>query len=268
VKVALAFVLLTACAGPVEVVKVASPQDAVGANGTKLKADAILRGEARAALPDGVTIHATKDESEAIVPRPGEFTYALDEGETPVKDDHDRVVGVKSGTHVTKFIPGTARVEDNAVIGELEGHAEHVALYPGDRIELRGIFQPHEDVPLHGKIEVTRAWSALVFGGVLLGGAWLTSVIVGATSGLSANQWLFVPFAGPFAAYAARDACTPTANDPTSCFEDGGTRVALAFDGALQITGLLLMIIGLPTTSDVQWSVTPTLGGLSLHGAF
>jgi hypothetical protein len=258
------FVFACACASPIEVVKVTTPADAERANGTKLHAAFVIRGDGRAALPEGVTV----DAKEVVVPRPGIFTYTLDQGDSVVRDAHGVVTGVKSGDSITRFIAGTANVDGDAVKGELEGHAEHVPLFPGDRIELHGTFAPHESVPLDGKVEVTRAWSALVFGGVLLGGAWLPSVIVGATSGVDANHWLFLPILGPFIAYGTRDACPQSATDPTSCFADSGTRIALAVDGALQATGVLLMIIGLPTSSDVRWGVTPTLGGLSIHGTF
>ena len=103
---------------------------------------------------------------------------------------------------------------------------------------------------------------------VFAGGAWLPSIIVGATSGVDANHWLFLPGFGPFIAYAARDSCVQSPTDPTSCFADAGTRIALIFDGGLQVTGLLLMLIGLPTSSQVTWSVSPTVGGLSIHGTF
>lgn len=267
-KLALLAALACACASPLEVVKVTSAADAAGANGTKLHAVAVIRGDGRAALPEGVTINPTKDAPEVVVPRPGIFTYTLDPGDVVVRDAQGRVTGVKTGTHVTPFIVGTANADAVAVVGELEGHVERVPLFPGDRIELRGTFAPNERVPLGGKVEVTRAWSALVFGGVLLGGAWLPSVIVGATSGVDANHWLFVPVIGPFIAYATRDSCPQSPTDPTSCFADAGSRIALAFDGALQTTGALLMLIGLPTSSTVTWGVAPTANGIQIHGRF
>lgn len=268
-----------ACAAPMEVDKVTSPAEAARANGTKLRAVAVLRGRARAALPDGATVTST----EVLVPRPGVFTYALDPGESVVRDAHGVVVGVstpsddaRGATRVTRFVPGTATLDDGRVRGELEGHVEHVPLLPGDRVELRGTFAPGERVPTGGRVVATRAWSALGFGGALLGGAWLPSVIVAATSGIDANHWLYVPVAGPWAAYAARDACTP-AVDPRPCLGDAGERVALIADGILQATGAVLMLVGLPTRAEVRWGkeawlrVEPSVGvttSLSVRARF
>lgn len=265
---ALLALLVSGCAQPIEIVKVTSPAEAAEANGTKLRAMAVIRGEQRAALPEGVTIDPAKDAPEVVVPRPGIFTYTLDRDDAVVRDDKGVITGVKTGLHVTHFIPGTAHADAVAVTGELEGHVERVPLFPGDRIELRGTFAPNERTPLHGKVEVTRSWSALAFGGALLGGAWVPSIIVGATSGVDANHWLFLPIAGPWIAYATRDACPQSTSDPTSCFADAGTRIGLAIDGVLQATGALLMLVGLPSSSDITWGVAPTASGISIHGRF
>ena len=125
------------------------------------------------ALPEGATISAEKDTLEARVPRPGVFTYALDPDEKVVMDDRKRIVGVKSGDHTTRFIAGTATQEGTEVKGELEDHVERLPLLATDRIELRGAFAPGEVVPTGGKIETTRAWSAIGFGTALLAGGWL-----------------------------------------------------------------------------------------------
>ncbi len=249
---ACALLIVTSCAGPMEVTKVATPNEASEANGTKLHATTIIRGEARAALPPEATIEASKDVLEVHVPRPGVFTYALDPGETVVRDEQQRIVGVKSGEQVTRFIPGTATLEGNEVRGELEGHVERLALQPSDRIELRGTFGPGESIPTGGKVEVTRSWSALGFGGALLASAWIPSIIVAAMSSIDANHWLYVPVVGPWAAYATRDACQPT-QDPRPCLNDAGERVALIVDGILQATGAVLVLVGLPTSAEVRW---------------
>ncbi|HSQ67573.1 MAG TPA: hypothetical protein VLM85_30395, partial [Polyangiaceae bacterium] len=182
----LPLLLSLGCAGPIEAIKVVSPEEATRANGTKLKAVAILRGDQRAQLPDGVTVRSSKEGSEVRVPREGVFEYSLDPGETVERDAQDRIVGVKSGegkaAHETRFIPGTAEQQGDVVRGELEDHVERVPLFPGDRVELRGTFGVGETLPLDGKVETTRAWSALGFGGALLGGAYIPSLIVGATS--------------------------------------------------------------------------------------
>jgi hypothetical protein len=277
-----AFALLVGCAGPVEAIKVVSPEDAARANGTKLHAVAILRGDQRAPLPDGVTVQSAKDGAEVRVPREGTFEYALDPGETVERDAQNRVVAVKSGqgkaAHETRFIAGTADQQGDVVRGELEDHVERVPLFPGDRIELRGTFGVGETLPLDGKVETTRAWSALGFGAALLGGGYLPSMIVAATSSVAANHWLYAPVVGPWVAYAARDSCATGPVDPTSCFADAATRIALIFDGIVQSAGLILVLVGLPTTSVITWGkdgktalrVDPMLGhpGLSLSGSF
>jgi len=203
---------------------------------------------------------------EVRVPRPGVFTYALDPGETVVLDDQKRVVGVKAGEQVTRFVPGTATQDGNEVKGELEGHVERMPLLPTDRVELRGAFDPGETVPTGGKIEVTRAWSALGFGGALLGIGWVPSIVVAATSSIDANHWLYVPVVGPWVAYATRDACAP-ATDPRPCLNDAGERVALIVDGIVQATGAALLMVGLPTGAEVRWGKTASVRFSPLSGA-
>jgi len=268
---------LWACATPVQVLKVASPEEATQASGTKLRAVAVMRGKARAALPSEANVYKAEGAAfEVRVPRLGLFTYALDPDETLVRDAEQRIVGVKTGTYVTKFIAGSATLEGNEVRGELEDHTEHLPLLPSDRIELRGTFAPGETVPTGGTIGVTRSWSALGFGGALLGGGWLPSVIVAATSSVDANHWLYVPVVGPWVAYATRDACMP-AVDPTPCLNDAGERVAIIFDGIVQSTGAVLMLVGLPSSAEVRWGkqarlrIAPLVGlhsGLSIEGTF
>jgi hypothetical protein len=272
--------LLMGCAAPIDVERAVTPSEAVAANGTSFHATAILRGEARAALPEGVTVDPAP---EVVVPRPGTFTYALDPGETVVRDKQGRIVGVstppsdpKGKPHVTRFVAGTAELDGNEVHGELEGHVERVPLLPGDRIELRGRFGPGQEVPTGGRVVTTRAFSALAFGGVLLGGAWLPSVIVAASSSVDANHWLYVPVVGPWIAYGTRDACAP-AVDPRPCLNDAGERIGIIADGVLQSTGAVLLVVGLPSSAEVRWGkqarvrIGPAFGrfaGLSVDGRF
>jgi hypothetical protein len=266
---AAAVVLLVGCAQPVEIVRPVTPSEAEQANGTKLHAVAVLRGGARAAIPADARVEA----GEVRVPRPGIFTYSLDPGETVVRDPEQRIIGVKSGASLTKFIVGTATLEGSDVRGELEGHVERVPLLPGDRVELRGRFAPGETVPTGGKVVVTRSWSALGFGGALVVGAWLPSLIVGAASGIDANHWLYLPAIGPWIAYATRDACTP-ATDPRPCLNDAAERVGLIADGIIQSTGAVLMAVGIPSSAEVRWGkegrarIGPSLGGLRIEGTF
>ncbi|HSQ64505.1 MAG TPA: hypothetical protein VLM85_14875, partial [Polyangiaceae bacterium] len=139
----------------------------------------------------------------------------------------------------------------------------------------RGTFGVGETLPLDGKVETTRAWSALGFGGALLGGAYIPSLIVGATS--STDTWLLAPVVGPWIDYAKRDACQP-AVDPTPCLGDAAQRVGLIADGIVQSTGFVLVLVGLPSASMITWGkegkntlrLAPTVGhaGLSLTGTF
>jgi hypothetical protein len=269
--------MVSACAAPVDVLKLSSPDEATQANGTKLHTTAVVRGKARAPLPpEAVVQPADAHAWEVRVPRPGLFTYALDPDETVLRDEQKQVIGVKSGTNVTKFIPGTATLEGTEVHGELDGHVERLPLLPSDRIELRGTFAPGESVPTGGRIAVTRVWSALGFGGALLGGAWLPSIVVAATSSIDANHWLYMPIFGPWIAYATRAALS-CATDPTPCLSDAADRVALIADGILQSTGALLVVLGLPTSAEVRWGkearlrIGPLVGwsnGLRVEGTF
>lgn len=267
---ALAALALVGCAGPIDVARTVTPGEASAANGTSFHAVAIVRGQARAPLPPDVTVV----DGEVRVPRPGAFTYSLDQGETVVRDKQGRVVGVSSnGAVAARFIPGTASLEGSEVRGELEDHVERVPLLPSDRIELRGRFAPGDAVPTGGHVATTRAWSALAFGGVLLGGAWLPSVVVAAASDVDANHWLYVPIVGPWVAYATRDACAPNV-DPRPCLSDAASRVGLIADGILQTTGAVLLVVGLPSSAEVKWGkearlrIAPTFGGLSIDGRF
>jgi hypothetical protein len=256
---------LAGCAGPVDVTRVVTPDEAAHAKGTKLKPAAVVRGKARAPIPPETTFQGL----EARVPRPGIFTYALDPDETVVRDGDLRIVGVKSGEHVTKFIPGTASLEGTEVHGELEDHVERVPLLSTDRVELRGRIAPDDPLP-GGKAVATRYWSALIFGGVLVGGAWIPSVGVAATSNVDANHWLYLPVLGPWIAYATRAALS-CATDPTPCLSDAGARVGLIADGILQTSGILLLILGLPTFTELRWGKDARLRigpDLMLRGVF
>jgi len=114
----------------------------------------------------------------------------------------------------------------------------------------------------------------LVAGGIFtLGLSYGTSVVVGAISDRPADQFLFVPVAGPWLNLASRD-CRST---PCGLGE-AGNQVLLVTNGIVQAAGVLEIVAGflLPETRTVtrvgQVHVTPTGGpgsiGLSAHGAF
>ncbi len=267
------------CAGPVEAIKVASPGEASGANGTPLHAVAILRGDQRAGLPaEGVTVQG----NEVLIARPGTFTYRLDPGEDVGVDEQGRVAAVRTPGNpptITYFVPGTAVHVGNEVRGELKGHQEHVPLLPSDKLEMRGTFAPGETIPLGGEVEVQRAWSALIFGGSLFALGYIPSVAVAAGSPHDYDRMLYLPLFGPWVDLVQRDNCTPDPIDPTKCFADGTARIGLIVDGIVQDTGLLLMLVGLPSYAVVEWGkkkqarvrVGPTFGrvnGVGVQGSF
>lgn len=272
------FVLaLAGCAGPVEAIKVVSPQEASGANGTALRPVAILRAEQRAALPAaGVTVQGL----EVLVKREGTFVYDLDPGEKVETNKQGQVLavhGTGDPATVTRFIPGTAVQDGNQVRGELEGHQEHVPLLPSDRLEMRGTFAPGDTLPLGGKVDVERAWSALVFGTSLLALGYIPSIAVAASSPHDYDRMLYAPLFGPWIDLVQRDNCTPDPIDPTKCFGDAAAHIGLIADGIIQDTGLLLMLVGLPSYAVVKWGdhaslrVGPVFGtttGIGAQGSF
>ena len=161
---AFALVALLGCAGPVEATRVVAPADAASFRVTKLHPVAIVRGDARAALPAGAEV----DKTEVRVAQPGTFEYPLDPGETVERDKTGNVVAVKTPGDpptLTKFVPGTAKLEDDVVRGELEGHVQRVPLLANDKIELKGTLVAGDSLPNGGSVETSRAWTALVFGG-------------------------------------------------------------------------------------------------------
>src|SRR5690606_3619062 len=99
-----------------------------------------------------------------------------------------------------------------------------------------------------------------VGGGVVLGSAYLTAVVLAASSTESGEGWLLVPVVGPFAAIMKQET---TCDDQTSiqmastqdCVEtvNAATRriVVVLADGLLQVAGATMLTIGL-TTSDKQ----------------
>jgi hypothetical protein len=81
----------------------------------------------------------------------------------------------------------------------------------------------------------------LTTGFVLFGGSYITSVVVAAESGNSADQHLYVPIVGPWVDMANRGGC-PVGNN--SCNNETTNKVLLGVDGALQAIGTLEVIWG------------------------
>jgi hypothetical protein len=95
---------------------------------------------------------------------------------------------------------------------------------------------------------------------VLLGGAYVPSVVVAAASHLDADRALFVPVAGPWIDLAQRPGCAPN----TSCAAENGARVGIVVDGVFQGMGLLGVLAGFvwpahETTKVANVDLAPTL---------
>lgn len=241
--------------GPFEVSRVVSPADAAKVQGTKLHAVAVLRGDARAELPAQAIVEATR----VRVPQKGAFEYALDPGETVVKDDQGRINGVRgagSAGALTEFVAGTATFDEakNAVVGELAAGEQRVPLLPTDRVEVRGSFVSGEDIPLGGHVGETRATSALVFGIALFSLSYVPSFAIAAESSKTSDRGLYVPIAGPWIAFAQRPTCVETnAPGPSQCIGDNVEKLALVGSGTLQALGVLFFVMGLPSRTQVEW---------------
>lgn len=271
------------CAGcstaPLEVSRVVSPSDASRAQGTKLRAVAVLRGEGRAELPANAIVEPAR----VRVPQPGMFDYALDPGEKILRDDKGVITGVETPGDpptVTAFKPGTAVLDEehNVVRGELELGEQRMPLLPTDRIEVRGSFVSGEEIPLGGRVESTRAVSALAFGLALFTVSYVPAVYSAATSPHSYDTGMFIPIFGPWVALAARPSCVDAVG--VVCAGSSLEKFLVAFDGVGQAVGILIFLVGLPTRTEVKWPestetktglrVRPTLGfgRLGLSGEF
>ncbi len=251
IALVLAPLLLVACAGPIDVSHVVDAPEAPAYRGTKLHPTAIVRGGARAPLPPDAIVQ----KGEVQVPQNGTFEYALDPGETVERNRVAQVTEVRGAGHApVKFVPATTSFDGLVVRGELETHVQRVALQPGDKIELGGTVQPGDILPYGGSVDGSRAWTALVFGAAILAGGWIPSIYVAASSNVGSDGWLAVPAFGPWIALASRPDCVPDPSTPLpTCLDDSTARIALIADGILQTAGLGLLILGLPTHTDVTW---------------
>ena len=277
------FLLLAACAHPIDATHVVPASEAIAYRTTKLKPVAVLRGKDRAELPPGAEV----DKTEIRVAQPGTFVYPLSPGETLERDSFARIVAVHTpgaapgSETVTTFVPGTTEwLDDNSVKGELTSHLQRVPLLPGDKIELKGKLAPGDELPNGGSVDTSRAWSALVFGSIALAAGWFPSIYIAASSSVKSDAWLGVPGIGPWIALAERPDCISDPGNPIpTCLDDGTARIGLIADGVLQTVGLGLFIFGIPSYTQITWSqetqaklrIAPMLGtanGLSIVGSF
>ncbi len=105
-----------------------------------------------------------------------------------------------------------------------------------------------ESEKVHEKV-YSPNYTLITTGAVILGASYTTSVIVGAASGLNADQHLYVPVAGPWIDLANRGGC-PAAG---SCDSETANKVLLVVDGVLQAAGAIQILCGLvfPAEKDV-----------------
>lgn len=271
--------MLAGCSSTVEARRLLSPAEASEYRGTKLVPVAIVRGDEVADLPEGAVVSAAAHM--VRVPRPGSFRYHIDAGETVETDPEGHIVAAH-GAHVTRFVPGTVVRDGDDLVGELEGHEEHVALEADDRIELKGTLSVGDDLPGGGRVESKSAGGAIAFGLVSLILSYGPSAFVAATSPLKSDQWLYVPVAGPWIDFATRPHCTANMAieypvDP--CLPESLARFGLIVSGILQSSGALLTLVGLPSSAEVRWGdhqtrsvrLGPSFGvanGVSVDGNF
>ena len=119
------------------------------------------------------------------------------------------------------------------------------------------------------------------------------SISIGASSKASADDWLYLPVAGPIIDLAARanDNChrspifstgSGTTQTTEICVDDSGNRFLLTFDALVQGAGLTMLIVGLAAQQQVlvrdfatvskaprnsfAWSVSPRAMGRGGYG--
>lgn len=137
---------------------------------------------------------------------------------------------------------------------------------------------PYEDgdpIPAGYGVEERYSTALTVGGGVVWGSAYLTAVVLAASSSENGQGWLLVPAIGPFAAIMKQET---TCDDQTSiqtastqdCVEtvNAATRraVVVLADGLVQVAGATMLIISLATSDKelVRHSavvVTPGVAG-------
>jgi hypothetical protein len=70
--------------------------------------------------------------------------------------------------------------------------------------------------------------------------SYIPAVVLGATSGLNADQTLLVPVAGPWIDLTQRPGCAPN----TSCNSENQAKAFLVIDGVFQLIGALTLVGG------------------------
>jgi hypothetical protein len=224
----------------------------------QLHATAIVRGEARIALPAGAQIEA----DHVAIPSSPVVVHKLAPGDVIETDSQGRITAVRSASTPPIFIrfkPGTATSpEDSDVVrGAPAESAPTIALAPADGIEMTGAFHVGERVPGGGTVEASGSAVATITGAVVLGMSYIPSAYVGLGSPRSSDQVLLAPLIGPWIDLANRGSC----NQPQlpagvsipvdPCAEESAVRAALVTGGIIQAAGAILLIAGLPFSAQV-----------------
>lgn len=236
-----------ACAGPIEVREVVSPQQAYAAGvQPRMRVEAIEIDGARVPLPIGATL--AKDGLHTD----GPLEHLTAPGDELLTDGDGAVIGVRAsdGSEV-HFQPGTAKVLADRVVGQ--GVAGPPTELPeGARAVVFGRFAPGEEIPIGGAIESRRATPLLIVGTTVFALGYIPSLVVAAESKQSADAWLAVPIVGPWVDLSKRPSCsipagTPAGLDP--CKPEAAARVAVLAVGVVQGIGALSFLFGLPSHS-------------------
>jgi hypothetical protein len=133
-----------------------------------------------------------------------------------------------------------------------------VAFVPGRAIaQATSVAAPETSSPS------TPRWWMVGSGIVLFGFAYVPVVVVGATSGLSADRSLLIPIAGPWLDLTQRPGCKPA----DSCPSEESAKVLVVVDGVFQALGALTAFGGLlATTHEATVHVAPAQIGAGGYG--
>jgi hypothetical protein len=289
---ALFLLVVTGCAGPIEVTRTYAPQAAVQAQSeAALHPVAIVRGDGRIPLPGDARLESGR----ILLPQARLHVHKIAPGDVIEQDSQGRITAVRAaGTPpvITHFVPGTVESLSGSeeVRGVLADAANVITLQPTDAIEMHGTFQPDDPLPGGGRVESTRSTGMLVAGVVVFALAYAPTAYIGLGSSHSEDRVLAIPAAGPWIDLANRPACVPPQLPPgiklpvDPCIAETAIRAALVASGALQDMGVLFALIGLPSHSRIVTTdagrgvgeqkphphigIIPILGGAAAVGTF
>lgn len=208
----------------------------------------------------GVTAHA---QSTTSFPEPGAPSAPAGGSATPAVESaapsQPQQVNAAAQNPPPAVGPQNAAVASPAPVSPAPANptaAPVVEYAPGQSLPLRLPFEQGDPIPSGYSVEERYDKALTVGGGVVLGSAYLTAVVLAASSSESGQGWLMVPLIGPFAAIMKQET---TCGDATSlqpvstqdCVEtvNAATRrtVVVLADGLLQVAGATMLVIGLAT---------------------